>query len=76
MNETFYTVRSLTGIPYRNQRGDGSFVPIPMLKGDAERVASEIGGRVQVWQVTLMREYAVPEPALPSLQIDEREIVS
>ena len=76
MNETFYTVRCFTGVPYRNQRGDGSFVPIPMLRGDAERVASETGGRVQIWQATLAREYAVPHPALPSLRIDEREIVS
>lgn len=70
MNETFYTVRSFTEVPYYDRHGDGSFVPVPMPRGDAERVAGETGGRVQVWQAMLVREYNVPEPVLPSLQIE------
>lgn len=64
----FYTVKKPGFQPeYLDRQDGGSFEPVPMTKDEAEHVAGHNGGLVQMWGAALMREYEVPEPALPRL---------
>lgn len=63
----FYAVRKNTY--YLDRDGYDSFQRVPMSQAEAELVAYEGGGLVQVWEDGEMREYAVPEPQLPRLEL-------
>lgn len=68
---TSYTVRKPNFQPrYLDRQGYGSFQPVPMSRGEAERVAYEGGGIVEVWEAgELVREYAMPVPQVPRLEL-------
>ena len=67
----FYTVRKPTSdVPYLDRSGHGSLEAVPMTEIEADRVATQGGGVVQVWRAELEREYPVSAaPELPWLEI-------
>ena len=62
----FYTVSKNTY--YLDRSGYDAFQPMPMTEIEADRMATQYGGVVQVWRGELVREYEVPEPVLPVLE--------
>lgn len=62
----FYTVRKNTY--YLDRDGYDSFQPVSMTQAQANRVASQGDGVVEEYRCEVVREYKVPEPALPVLE--------
>ena len=63
----FYTVKKHNH--FLDRDGYDAFQPVSMTKANAECVASRGGGVVQERRCEVVREYTVPEPALPRLEL-------